>query len=143
MIWKRLSELLRGNPYQADLQTFRLGREQLEAKFLELAASSGKPRGLRWISAEWLPGVQFAVDRNTQMLTAFASVNLRFEAIEGGDMEDVDAVSTVRDACALFHCQGGVWGTGGRALFNMDPKLALERFSEQYEPLEDLPSSDR
>ena len=29
------------------------------------------------------------------LLTAFVAVNVRFEAIEGGDMEDVAAVSTV------------------------------------------------
>ncbi|MBC7817288.1 MAG: hypothetical protein IAG10_10400, partial [Planctomycetaceae bacterium] len=31
------------------LRLFRLQREQLEAKFFDLARMSGKPRGLKWL----------------------------------------------------------------------------------------------
>src|SRR5262245_36502270 len=68
---------------------FRRQREVLEARFFDLAAASGKPRGLRWIDCDWLEAVTFARDRKSGLLTAFAAVNIRFEAIEGGDMEDV------------------------------------------------------
>ena len=70
------------------------------------------------------------------LLTAFVAVNIRFEAIEGGDMEDVEAVGLLRDAAALFHYQTGSWGTGGRALFNMNPADAISRLNGQYEPVE-------
>jgi hypothetical protein len=63
------------------------------------------------------------------------AVNISFEAIEGGDMEDVAAVSNIRDAAAVFHYQKGNWGTGGRALFNMNPNDALDRLQGQFEPL--------
>jgi hypothetical protein len=62
-------------------------------------------------------------------------VNIRFEAVEGGDMEEVEAVSMVRDAAALFHYQHRHWGTGGRALFNMNPEDALSRLGSQFEPV--------
>lgn len=114
---------------------FRVQREQLEAKFFDLASSLGKPRGLRWLDCEWNNHVTFARDTTSGLLTAFVAVNIRFEAIEGGDMEDVQAVGTVRDAAAVFHYQRGNWGTGGRALFNMNPQDALERLSGQFEPL--------
>ena len=114
---------------------FRLQREVLEAKFFDLAAASGKPRGLRWIDCDWLETVTFARDKQTGLLTAFVAVNISFEAIEGGDMEDVAAVSNIRDAAAVFHYQKGHWGTGGRALFNMNPNDALDRLQGQYEPL--------
>lgn len=116
-------------------QSFRLQREILEARFFTLAASAGKPRGLRWLDCAWQNSLEFARDRQTGLITAFAGVNIRFEAIEGGDMEDVAAVGTIREACALFHYQQGQWGTGGRALFNLDPTIAIERFKDQYEPL--------
>ncbi len=116
-------------------QRFRVQREQLEAKFFDLASSLGKPRGLRWLDCEWNNHVTFARDTTSGLLTAFVAVNIRFEAIEGGDMEDVQAVGTVRDAAAVFHYQRGNWGTGGRALFNMNPQDALERLSGQFEPL--------
>lgn len=117
------------------LQQFRLQREVLEARFFDIAAQSGKPRGLRWLACDWLDGVAFGRDKQTGMLTAFVSVNIRFEAIEGSDMEGVAAVGNIRDGSAVFHYHEGNWGTGGRALFNMNPQDALTRLETQYEPV--------
>src|SRR6185436_10970151 len=105
---------------QLAVKQFRRQRELLEAKFIDLAHAIGKPRGLRWSDCDWLSAVTFARDRQTGLITAFAGINIRFEAIEGGDMEDVAAVGTVRDAVAVFHYHRGAWGTGGKALFNMN-----------------------
>jgi hypothetical protein len=112
---------------QRAINQFRYDREHLEAKFFELAAQSGKPRGLRWLACDWQSTVRFARDKQSGLLTAFVSVEVRFEAEEGGDMEDVAAVGTVRDACAVFHWDGRHWGTGGRALFNMDANAGVTR----------------
>ena len=114
---------------------FRMQREQLEAKFFDLARGRGIPRDLRWGECDWLPEVTWGRAIEDGMLTAFVGVNIRFEAIEGGDMEDVEAVGLVRDAAAIFHFQDGRWGTGGRAMFNMDPVDAIDRLSGQYEPV--------
>ena len=117
------------------IMLFHQQRERLEAKFFDMAQSLGKPRGLRWLECEWFDNVTFARDKTSGMLTAFVGVNIRFEAIEGGDMEDVVAVSTIRDAVALFHFHQGSWGTGGKALFNMNPQGALEKLVAQFEPV--------
>jgi hypothetical protein len=114
---------------------FRRQREVLEAKFFDLAARSGKPRDLRWVDCDWLESVTYARDRKSGLLTAFVAVNIRFEAIEGGDMEGVAAVGNIRDAAAVFHYERGNWGTGGRALFNMNPVDAIERLQGQFEPV--------
>ena len=50
-------------------------------------------------------------------------------------MEDVAAVATVRDAAAVFHFHQGAWGTGGKALFNMNPQDALVKLVAQFEPV--------
>lgn len=113
---------------------FKLQREGLEAKFFEMASQSGKPRGLRWVRCDWQPAFSLARETRTGLLTAFVSIELHFEAIEGSDMEDVAAVGTVRDACAVFHYQQGQWGTGGRALFNMNASDAVQRLAGQYVP---------
>lgn len=115
------------------IEQFRVERERLEARFFDLASVAGKPRGLRWLDCDWQSDVTFARDVRTGLLTAFVAVNIRFEAVEGGDMEDVAAVGTVRDASAVFHYNRGVWGTGGRALFNMNPRDAVERLEGQFE----------
>ena len=77
----------------------------------------------------------FARDKTSGLLTAFVGINIRFEAVEGGDMEDVAAVGTIRDAVAVFHFHHGTWGTGGKALFNMNPQDALQRLVAQFEPV--------
>lgn len=114
---------------------FRLRREGLEAKFHDLASRQGKPRGLKWTKCDWQEPVTFGRDLQSQLLTAFVSVEVHFEAVEGGDMEDVEAVGTIRDATALFHYSKGQWGTGGKALFNMNPEDALTRLEGQFVPI--------
>lgn len=135
LAWKPVSRWLRKKETREAIKRFRLQREHLEARFFDLARSQGKPRGLRWLDCDWQPEVLFARDLQSGMLTAFVAVNIYFEAIEGGDMEDVEHVSTVRDAAALFHYQRGHWGTGGRSLFNMNPQDAVARFEGQFEPV--------
>ena len=120
---------------QQAAKLFQQQLAQLQVTFLERARAIGKPRGLKWLDCDWLETVTFARDRQSQLLTAFAGINIHFEAIEGGDMEDVAAVSTVRDAVAVFHFQNGSWGTGGKALFNMNPQEAIERLVAQFEPI--------
>lgn len=120
---------------QQALQEFKIRRELLEARFFDLASQKGKPRGLRWTQCDWKDEVRFGRDLNSHLLTAFVSVEIHFEAVEGGDMEEVEAVGDVRDASALFHYQNGIWGTGGKALFNMNPSAAVERLTGQYAPI--------
>ncbi len=131
-----LARRYRRRELRLGLREFRLRREMLEARFFDLARTQGKPRDLRWVECDWLDEVSFARDKQTGLLTAFVAVNIRFEAIEGGDMEGVAAVGTVRDAAAVFHYRDGVWGTGGRALFNMNPGDAVRNLAGQYEPLD-------
>lgn len=120
------------------LRQFRLQREQLEAKFFDLARTSGKPRGLKWLDGDWQSEVTFARACDTGLLTAFVGVHIRFEAIAGSDMEGLAAVDTVRDAAAVFHYQRGRWSTGGRVLMNMNPAEAVSRLSGQFDPVTNL-----
>lgn len=117
------------------MKQFRLQRELLEAKFFDLARSSGKPRGLKWLDGDWQSEVTFARACDTGLLTAFVGLHIRFEAIAGGDMEGIAAVDTVRDAAAVFHFQHGRWGTGGRVLMNMNPSEAVTRLAGQFAPV--------
>jgi hypothetical protein len=115
------------------LWQFRRQFDVLQEEFFRMASSSGKPRGLRWLHCEWLPTRAFVRDVQSEMLSAYVGVNVQFEAVEGGDMEGVEAVSLIRDGSAVFHYQNGQWGTGGRLLFNMSPELATSRLGEQFE----------
>jgi len=135
LIWRPARTRWRSREARQAAGAFRLQREQLEAKFFDLAILHGKPRGLRWIDCDWHSDVTYARDVNSGLLTAFVAVSIRFEAIDGGDMEDVDAVHDVRDATAVFHYRRGRWGTGGKTLFNMNPHDAVTRLHGQFEPV--------
>jgi len=140
VVGRPLLDWLRRRQARQAVALFRIQREQLEARFFDQASRLGKPRGLKWIECDWQDRVTFGRDVSTGLLTAFVAVNVRFEAIEGGDMEEVAAVGTVRDAAALFHFGRTGWGTGGRALFNMDPQVAIDRLRDQYEPVDVVPA---
>lgn len=112
-------------------QRFHLRREWLETEFMKAAAASGKPRGLRWVDCDFGNDVQFACDSDSGLLRAFVSVTVRFEAIEGGDMEDVEAVGNLRAATAVFEYNGDRWVANPRAIFNLSPNQAILHFKHR------------
>ena len=135
--WKR-----RPTRAQRDAQKFEVlrrafhrERERVEAKFVELASSGGKPRGLRWKDCDFEDGVAYARDRKTGELCAFVAVTVSFEAIEGGGMEDVEAVGNLRAATAVFQYERGNWSTQGRAMFNLNPTQAIAFYQGLVEPM--------
>ena len=114
---------------------FRRRREWLEARFLSLASESGKPRGLAWADCDFENDVAFARDRNSGRLRALVGLTIRFEAIEGGGMEDVEAVSNLRAATAVFRFDGSQWETDGRAIFNLNPSEAIRHYQHELEAI--------
>jgi hypothetical protein len=112
---------------------FRQQRERLEARFFDIAAGSGKPRGLRWTDIDFADEVCFARDRKGRFPLALVATTISFEAIEGGDMEEVEAVSNLRAATAVFYLDGRHWSTRGRVLFNLEPTEAIERLESVME----------
>lgn len=119
----------------AAIETFYRRREWLEADFVTAASATGKPRGLRWANVDFENGVTFARDRGNGQLRSFVGVAISFEAIEGGGMEDVEAVSNLRTATAVFRFTGDQWVTDGRTLFNLGPAEAVLHFQHELELL--------
>ena len=111
-------------------------QQELHRNCIAIASAAGKPRGLLWSHQQWLTSWVLVEDTATGLVTMLHGVNLSFEAVEGGEMEDVDAVSTVRDATAVFHFQNGRWGTGGRVLFNMSPESAVQSLGDDLKILD-------
>jgi hypothetical protein len=107
---------------------FHIQRERLEAKFVQLAENSGKPRGLRWTACEFDDDVVYARDRKSARITAMVACTISFEAIEGGGMEEVEAVSNLRAATSTFTFEHNRWSTDGRAIFNLNPTQAVEYY---------------
>jgi len=112
---------------------FHRQREQLEAKFIDRAAASGKPRGLRWTDVSFNDDVVYARDRRSGCLKALVAIEVSFEAIAGGGMEEVEAVSNVRAATAEFLFEQGRWKTDGRVYFNLAPSATVKYLSSDLE----------
>ncbi len=127
MIGRRREQIMRGR------KLFQIRREWLEAEFVTRAMATGKPRGLRWTNCDFENSVSFARDRNNGQLRSLVGVSISFEAIEGGGMEDVEAVSNVRSATAVFYYDGIHWNTDGRAVFNLSPDQTIEHFHHELE----------
>jgi hypothetical protein len=115
---------------------FQQERMRLELLFFQAASVSGKPRGLRWRECQWSDLIEWVRDKQTGQMLAFVGVTISFEAIEGGDMEGIEAVGNLRNASAVFHFQDGQWQTSGRAIFNLNPDEALEHFKNGYERMD-------
>jgi hypothetical protein len=113
--------------------SYQAARESLQRSFFETAAATGLPRGLRWVRCDWLPEHVLIRHRQTGEIRLLAGVNISFEAIAGGEMEDIAAVSNIREATAVFQWSGRQWSTAGRTLFNLTPAMAAERFGSDYE----------
>jgi hypothetical protein len=108
-------------------------RPRLHAEFFAAASTSGKPRGLRWKECSWNDLIEWVRDKQTGQIHALVGVTISFEAIEGGDMEGIEAVGNLRNASAVFFLQDGQWQTAGRAVFNLNPAEAVEHFKGSYE----------
>ena len=118
---------------------FLAQRPGLQEEFFIAAASSGKPRGLRWKALDWKvqgaePGLLLARDRGSGEIVALVPVTISFEAIEGSDMEGLPAVGNLRNASAVFFWREGRWQTVGKAIFNLNPDETLRHFKDQYAP---------
>jgi hypothetical protein len=114
---------------------FARDRKELESKFFQAASLSGKPRGLAWKQCAFQDDVVLGRDRANGEIVGLVGVTIGFEAVEGGGMEDVEAVGNLRAATAVFTHNGREWTTQGKAIFNLEPREVLERYAESLAPL--------
>jgi hypothetical protein len=119
---------------RAELE-FGQNRKELESKFFQDASRSGKPRGLAWKQCAFQNGLLMGRDRANGEIVGLVGVTISFEAIEGGGMEDVEAVGNLRAATAVFINNGRAWTTQGKAIFNLEPREVLERYPESLIPI--------
>jgi len=136
LLWRRWRIAQLNAKQRLALLEFPELRPSLQAEFLAAAGATGKPRGLSWKQCDLHEGQLFATDRANGDLYALVGTTVSFEAIPGGGMEDVEAVSSLRCATAVFVHRGGKWTTDGRVVFNLEPPQALEHYQESLQPLE-------
>lgn len=133
LLWRPVRMRLRENRLARARKDFHRQREHLEARFFTLASQSGKPRGLEWVRCDFEDDVIYVRHRQSGELSALVGVTIGFEAIEGGGMEEVEAVGNARAATAVFRVERGHWATDGRALFNLTPAEAVAFYQDNLE----------
>jgi len=133
-LWRRWRAAQQQAKRQLAMLQFDESLGDLQVEFLSAAAATGKPRGLRWKQCDLGETKLFATDRANGELFALVGATISFEAIAGGDMEEVEAVGNLRFATAIFVHRQGKWTTDGRVVFNLEPAQTLERFQESLEP---------
>lgn len=134
--WKPLLRMGREVQTERARESFRLQRERMEAKFLDAARATGKPRGLIWKDCDFEPGLTLARDKRTGQLIGLVPVTISFDAVPGGPMEGVEAVGNLRNATAVFEFSRGHWTTTGHAVFNLNPDEAIKHFHADFEAIE-------
>jgi hypothetical protein len=115
---------------------FARDRKELESEFFQAASRTGKPRGLAWKQCAFQDGVMLGRDRANGEIVGLVGVTIGFEALEGGGMEDVEAVGNLRAATAVFTHNGRQWTTQGKVIFNLEPREVLERYQESLMRIE-------
>jgi hypothetical protein len=132
-VWRPVQTARREKTLSRARREFHRQREQLEARFVTRAAACGKPRGLRWSDCNFEDDVTYARDRRSKRLSALVGVTIRFEAIEGGGMEENENVGNLRAATAVFDYDRSRWSTDGRAIFNLNPAEAIQFYQANLE----------
>jgi hypothetical protein len=135
VLWALVRPILFSRRIERSRRRFARNRQALESLFFQKAAASGKPRGLAWKTCGFQDRVFIARDRANGELVALVGVTIGFEAIEGGGMEEVEAVGNLRAATAVFIYTGREWTTRGRAVFNLEPREVLERYASNLDPV--------
>jgi len=135
LVWALVRPTLFTRRVEKSLRQFERSRERLESEFFQVASTSGKPRGLQWKQCSFQPGIVIARDRANGDIVGLVGVTVSFDAVEGGTMEDVEAVGNLRAATAVFTHSGNEWATQGRVVFNLEPREVLTRYRSSLDVL--------
>ena len=117
-------------------QRFHVQRERLEAKFIQLAAAHAAPDAPLWSDCIFDDDVAYVRSRTTGELSAFVAVTIASDN-SGGAGGPSDAVGNLQAGTAVFRFDLDHWETDGRAILNLSPSEAVQRFRNDLEFVEE------
>jgi hypothetical protein len=127
-LWRRRGRL----QLRRLLQRFLWQREQLEARFYDLARKNA-PDPHAWDSIEFGSAVSFVRDRSTGRISALMEITLTPSDRTPSD-PTASAAGEIH-ATATFLAVRGRWTTDGRVLYNVSPRQALRLYPDRFEAL--------
>jgi hypothetical protein len=113
-------------------ELFRLQHERFEEQLLKLAAATGLPRGLTWLSCRITGDALLVRDHQTHGILALVPVLIQFEPQPDSDMVDVPAAREPRPATAVFSFSHSDWETSGKIVFNHTPEQTAAAYAPQF-----------
>lgn len=109
---------------------FRLRREWLEARFLDVLGKTDPVERLRWEDSRWHDEVVWARDRHTGRLLALIEVHFDADLYESLG----EGLASERHATVVFEFHRGRWRADGRRLDEVRPQEAFHR-NGRFEPV--------
>jgi len=136
MAWaaRRVQRSARSTRLVCALRGFRLQREHLEARFVQVASASGRPREREWVDVQFEDEVTLARNRVSGQLHALVGMSVQFSSSQ--DAFDNPYETEFCEATAVFYLDGQRWMTDGRAVFNLSPLETVYRFQHEMELLD-------
>jgi len=110
-------------------EQFRLRRESMEARFLNLLAKSDPNERLRWEDAHWHDEVVWARDRQTRRFLALVWVHFDADRLDAQDSGHRSRLATV-----VFEHYRGQWHAEGKRLDEIRPDEAFLQH-QRFEPI--------
>jgi len=118
-------------------QQFHVQRERLEAKFIQLAAAHVGPDAPQLADCSFDDDVAYVRSRSTGQLSAFVAVTIATtEGFEPVSQQGVNLVENLQAGTAVFRFDRDHWETDGRAILNLTPNEAAQRFGRDLELVE-------
>ena len=117
-------------------QQFHVQRERLEAKFIQLAAAQVRPDAPQLADCSFDDDVSYVRSRTTGQLSAFVAVTIATEGISAALPTGMSVVENLQAGTAVFRFDRDHWETDGRAILNLSPDEAAERFGGDLEVVE-------
>ncbi len=112
---------------------FHAQRERLEAKFVQLAATSTNLETRRWADCSFADDVAYVRNRATGELAAFVAVTISPEDAPSVGALSLDAGSNSSAGTAIFRFDRDHWETDGRAILNLNPAEAVRHYRDEFE----------
>ncbi len=132
-LWRPMRIAAREAQFAQQRKLFRIQRERLEAKFVQLASTRAKPGGAVWDDCDFDDKVAYVRDRHTGELAAFVAVTVPMPGYYNGAVGSDGLIGNLRAGTAVFRLDEDRWETDGRAILNLSPTEAIRLYRKDLE----------
>ena len=141
-VWKPMRAASRRARLARARGSFRVQRERLEAKFVQLATANAQrlrktvPHSLHWDDCDFDDDVAYVRDRHSGELSAFVKVTVAVDDRTNPTTGIDSLIGNLRAATAIFRFDRDHWETDGRAILNLSPDEAIRFYRNDLEMVE-------